>query len=56
MAPAPVLLTASKFVYLQVYYLKSGEVTSPYLMECRLHVYIKMQLCVIVIKLQVLYD
>ena len=53
MAP-PVLLTIFKFIYLQVYYLKSGEVTSPYLMECRLDVYIKMQLCGMVIKLQVL--
>ena len=54
MAP-PVLLTIFKFIYLQVYYLKSGEVTSLYLMKCsRLDVYIKMQWCVIVIKLQVL--
>ena len=43
MAP-PVLLTIFKFIYLQVYYLKSGEVTSLYLMECRLDVYIKMHI------------
>lgn len=50
----PVLLTIFKFIYLQVYYLKSDEVTSPYLMECRLDVYIKKQWFVMVIKLQVL--
>ena len=44
MAP-PVSLTIFKFIYLQVYYLKSGEVTSRYLMECRLDVNISAVVC-----------